>query len=87
MRDGREEAKGRTRGTIEHVGVVTGLLVPCDSADGMPSPITLLQGRTPEGRAELSQFVVGGDLDVPEHPPGMPYIKSPPMGQFSVTSP
>lgn len=34
----------------------------------------------------LDQYNVGGSLSIPDHPPGMPYVKIPPMGEFGVTS-
>jgi len=35
----------------------------------------------------LPQFSVNGGLEVPDHPPGMKYVKTDPMGSFEVTSP
>jgi len=35
----------------------------------------------------LPQFSVNGGLEVPDHPPGMKYIKTDPIGAFDVTSP
>ena len=35
----------------------------------------------------LPQFSVNGAMDVPDHPPGMKYVKTDPMGSFEVTSP
>jgi hypothetical protein len=37
--------------------------------------------------APARQFNVNGGLNVPNHPPGMPYIKTDPMGSFDVTTP
>lgn len=37
-------------------------------------------------RAVLStKYVMSGAVDVPLHPPGMPYLKVPPMGDVEVT--
>eukprot|EP00960_Hanusia_phi_P067225 766577-Hanusia_phi.AAC.2 len=33
---------------------------------------------------KLSDFTVSGSIDVPEHPPGLGYIKTPPMGKVQV---
>jgi len=35
----------------------------------------------------LPQFSVNGGLEVPDHPPGMKWIKTDPIGSFDVTSP
>ena len=35
----------------------------------------------------LPQFSVSGGLEVPDHPPGMKYVKTDPFGSFEVTSP
>ncbi|EKX31475.1 hypothetical protein GUITHDRAFT_122336 [Guillardia theta CCMP2712] len=35
----------------------------------------------------LDQFHVAGAMEVPEHPPGMPYVKTDPIGSFEVTTP
>lgn len=39
-------------------------------------------------RSQLrQQYVMSGNIDVPQHPPGMPYVKVPPMGDVGITSP
>ena len=35
----------------------------------------------------LPQFTVNGGLEVPDHPPGMKYVKTDPMGSMEVTTP
>jgi hypothetical protein len=35
----------------------------------------------------LPQFSVNGGLEVPDHPPGMKYVKTDPFGSFEVTTP
>jgi len=35
----------------------------------------------------LPQFQVNGGLEVPDHPPGMKYVKTDPFGSFEVTTP
>lgn len=37
-------------------------------------------------RAVLAtKYTMSGNVDVPLHPPGMPYLKAPPMGDVEVT--
>jgi hypothetical protein len=36
---------------------------------------------------KLAGYAVGGSFQVPESPPGMPYVKAPPMGEVTLTSP
>ena len=35
----------------------------------------------------LPQFSMSGGLEVPDHPPGMKWVKTDPMGSFEVTTP
>jgi len=47
-----------------------------------PSPAALLSQTQ-----QLGQFKMSGAIDVPTHPPGMPYVKTDPMGTMTVTNP
>ena len=75
-------SRGRRGGAAEARGKA-GITVASPRAWGLDSGIRALEART----QQLADFQVSGAMDVPEHPPGMPYIKSPPMGEMELTGP
>uniref|UniRef100_A0A7S0VU92 Uncharacterized protein n=1 Tax=Hemiselmis tepida TaxID=464990 RepID=A0A7S0VU92_9CRYP len=65
------------------VAAIVALVVVCATA------CLVALAASPAQRAVVltSKYTVTGDVDVPEHPPGMPYVKVPPMGDVAVTDP
>ncbi len=47
----------------------------------------LAYAQQPAQMQMLPEFSVNGGLEVPDHPPGMKYVKTDPFGSFEVTTP
>jgi len=69
----RERAPRSWRAGVLAVGGVVCVCVALSATTALP--------------AELAGYKMSGAIDVPTHPPGMPYIKSDPMGKMAITDP
>ena len=69
----REQAPRSWRAGVLAVGGVVCVCVALSATTASP--------------AELAGYKMSGSIDVPTHPPGMPYIKTDPMGKMAITDP
>ena len=70
-----------------YAGGVNAAAVVFAPDDGGTRPPPGYYAQQPARTQMLPQFQVNGGLEVPDHPPGMKYVKTDPMGSFEVTSP